>query len=113
MNFKNNKPIHLQIRDYYRDLILNNVLKKGDYLPSVREVALANRINPNTVQRAFSSLTEEGLILSITGKGNIVNYEPNVSKGDGLIKKIKELIDDGYSLEEIQNALERIKNDTN
>ncbi len=67
------KPIYEQIYDEFVKLILLDVLKEGDNLPSVRELALTLQINPNTIQKSYKLLESKKFIKSIKGKGNFVD----------------------------------------
>ncbi len=66
-------PIHKQIAEQLSAFIATGVLKSGDWLPSVRQVATELSINPNTVQRAYSDLEEKGIIVCVKGKGSFVS----------------------------------------
>lgn len=77
-------------------------------MPSVREVALANGVNPNTVQRAFSLLVEEGYLVTIPKKGFFVNKRV-VNREEVLKASIKKLLDDGYSVEELESVINKMK----
>ena len=70
INYRDSKPIYLQIKDNLRRLILTGTLPPGSKLPSVRSLAGTLAINPNTIQRAYRELEAEGYILSIAGKGS-------------------------------------------
>lgn len=106
MELISSKPIFLQIKDYYENLIDTGSLKEGDEIPSVREVALFFKINPNTVQRAFTSMVEDGYLINVPKKGFYVAGK-KVSK-DELIKKwIDQLIDNGISLEELKEYIKK------
>lgn len=72
LDYKNDKPLHEQITQGIKDLIICGVLAPGDQLPSVRELSVSLTVNPNTVQRSYKSLETEGVIYSIRGKGNFV-----------------------------------------
>ncbi|MBQ7985857.1 MAG: GntR family transcriptional regulator [Clostridia bacterium] len=72
LDYKNDKPLHEQITQGIKDLIICGVLASGDQLPSVRELSVDLTVNPNTVQRAYKTLETEGVIYSIRGKGNFV-----------------------------------------
>ena len=54
MELNSSKPIYIQIKEYYEKLIDSGLLKEGQEMPSVREIAIAHGINPNTVQRALT-----------------------------------------------------------
>ena len=70
LNYRDSKPIYEQIKDGFRKLILSDMLSTGEKLPSVRELAPELAINPNTIQRAYRELEQEGFIYSIPGKGS-------------------------------------------
>ena len=65
-------PIYRQIGDGIRGEILCGRYRPGDRIPPVRELALALRINPNTVARAYRELQENGVLESRPGGGNFV-----------------------------------------
>jgi GntR family transcriptional regulator len=54
-----NQPIYRQLRDHVVHMILDGVLKEGDPLPSVRNVAAEYRVNPLTVLKAYQELVDE------------------------------------------------------
>jgi len=54
-------------------MILDSVLKEGDPLPSVRNVAAEYRVNPLTVLKAYQELVDEGLVESRRGLGMFIN----------------------------------------
>ena len=72
----------------------------------MREVSLLIGVNPNTVQRAFSLLIDEGYLSPISGKGNRINKIPNGQENTALRNLIKEIQYQGYSLEDIKKQLE-------
>ena len=67
------QPIYRQLRDRVVAMILDGVLKEGDPLPSVRNVAAEYRVNPLTVLKGYQQLVEEGLVESRRGRGMYVN----------------------------------------
>ena len=71
--WNDNQPIYRQLRDRVVAMILDGVLKEGDPLPSVRNVAADYRVNPLTVLKAYQELVDEGLIESKRGLGMFVN----------------------------------------
>ena len=56
-----------------KELIINGVLSENDKIPSVRELAASLAINPNTIQKAYKDLENEGYIYSQKAKGNFVS----------------------------------------
>lgn len=72
MPIKKNKPIYLQLVDRIKSEVANGILSANDQLPSVREMALQERINPNTVAKAYKELEAEDVIKTVAGKGTFV-----------------------------------------
>ena len=66
------KPIYEQIVAQIKQLIMTDVLKEGDALPSMRTLAKELRISVITTKRAYEELEKEGFIETITGKGSFV-----------------------------------------
>ncbi len=65
-------PVYEQIVCQMERFITSGVLKPGDQLPSVRGLSIELRINPNTIQKAYSELDAHGVIHSVPGKGCFV-----------------------------------------
>ena len=72
LDYRDARPIYVQIMDGFKEQITAGVLRSGDRLPSVREQAAALAINPNTIQRAYRQLEMEGWIATVPGKGCFV-----------------------------------------
>jgi len=66
------QPIYRQLRDRVVDMMLDGVLKEGDPLPSVRNVAAEHRVNPLTVLKAYQELVGEELVETRRGLGMFV-----------------------------------------
>ena len=66
------QPIYRQLRDRVVAMILDDVLKEGDPLPSVRNVAAESRVNPLTVLKAYQELAGEELVETRRGLGMFV-----------------------------------------
>lgn len=66
------QPIYRQLRDRVVAMILDGVLKEGDSLPSVRNVAAEYRVNPLTVLKAYQQLVDEELVEKRRGLGMFV-----------------------------------------
>lgn len=69
----NSSPIYRQLRDRVVAMILEGVLKEGDPLPSVRNVAAEFRLNPLTVLKGYQQLVDEQLVEKRRGRGMFVN----------------------------------------
>ncbi|HEY0159731.1 MAG TPA: GntR family transcriptional regulator [Thermoanaerobaculia bacterium] len=70
--WNDSQPIYRQLRDRVVALILDGVLKEGDPLPSVRNVAAESRINPITVLKSYQQLVDEQLVEMKRGRGMFV-----------------------------------------
>ena len=62
-------PIYRQIVDQVRALVAGGLLREGDLLPSVRQVASDASVNPMTVSKAYSRLETEGVVRRVRGLG--------------------------------------------
>jgi GntR family transcriptional regulator len=71
--WKDGQPIYRQLRDRIVALILDGVLKEGDPLPSVRNVAAEYRVNPLTVLKGYQQLVDEELVEARRGLGMFIN----------------------------------------
>jgi GntR family transcriptional regulator len=69
----NSQPIYRQLRDRVVAMILEGVLKEGDPLPSVRNVAAEFRLNPLTVLKGYQQLVDEQLVEKRRGRGMYVS----------------------------------------
>ena len=72
LDYRDARPIYAQIIDTYRSQIAAGILRNGDRLPSVRDLAGQLAINPNTIQRAYRELEMAGWIATVPGKGCFV-----------------------------------------
>lgn len=72
MEFNENKPIWLQIRDWMCNRIADGEWPDGGRIPSVRDVGMTLQVNPNTVMRAFEAMQREGMIFNRRGVGYFV-----------------------------------------
>jgi GntR family transcriptional regulator len=70
--WNNSQPIYRQLRDRGVHMILDGLLKEGDPLPSVRNVAAEFRVNPLTVLKAYQQLVDEQLVETRRGLGMFV-----------------------------------------
>src|SRR5881394_261731 len=66
------QPIYRQLRDRVVAMILDGVLKEGDPLPSVRNVAAEYRLNPITVLKGYQELVDEQLVETRRGRGMFI-----------------------------------------
>lgn len=71
--WNDSQPIYRQLRDRVVEMILDGVLKEGDPLPSVRNVAAEYRVNPITVLKGYQQLVDEQLVETKRGRGMFIN----------------------------------------
>ena len=95
MNFKDNKPIYIQIAEHICDDVLAGIYRADERIPSVREFAASVEVNANTVVRSYDYLQQSGIIYNKRGLGYFV--------ADGAAKIItdmrrKQILGDELSL---------------
>lgn len=73
VNPKSKQPLYEQLVEQLRRQLILGVVEAGTALPSVRQLATELGLNPNTVQKAYRRMEEEGMILSVPGKGSFVS----------------------------------------
>ena len=98
--FDNERPIYIQLVEMLRKEIVSGKLKVGERLPSVRELALTTRVNPNTMQKALVELENEGLVYTERTNGKFVTNNRE------LIEKIKKELAE----EKVNNFLNDMQN---
>jgi len=72
----NGIPIYIQIRDQILAAIASGMLKPGQRLPTMREVAIALKVDLNTVRHAYDSAQETGAIILVRAQGTYVAEHP-------------------------------------
>ena len=94
LNYRDSRPIYEQIKDGLKKLIVSGAMAADEKLPSVRVLATQLSINPNTIQRAYNELENEGFIYSVPGKGSFAaaSVDSSESKKRELENKIREMI---------------------
>ena len=94
INYRDPRPIYEQVRDGLRTLIVSGALTGDEKLPSVRELASRLAINPNTIQRAYRALEQEGYLCSVPGKGSFVapRAEADTLRREQLLKELDETV---------------------
>ncbi len=98
--FDNERPIYIQLVEMIRIDIVSGKFKKGQKLPSVRELALIMKVNPNTMQKALVELENEKLIYTERTNGKYVTQD------EKLVEKAKKQL----AQEKVNNYLNSMKN---
>ena len=112
--FDSSSPLYMQIADHIRSRIVCGVYAKQEKLPAVRELALEASVNPNTMQRAFTCLENEGLVITAGTMGRFVTDDDRVIQA-AREKMASVLVGDfadkimrlGYSLVEAAGLVEK------
>lgn len=91
LNYRDSKPIYEQIKESIRRMIVMNVIKQDEKLPSVRVLACKYAINPNTIARAYRELEDEGYLYTQSGKATFVADAKNARQSRA--KHLKLLFD--------------------
>lgn len=110
------KPIYLQISDQIKTMILEERLKEGEMLPSMRNLALELRISFMTTKRAYEELERDGFIESYTGKGSFVKAqnaelfrEEQIKTIEGLLSQAGEKANQiGLTLDQLHELLDLV-----
>ncbi|MET3634267.1 GntR family transcriptional regulator [Streptococcus sp. SGI.013] len=111
--FDEKSPIYLQIADRIKLQIISQELVAGDQLPTVRELAELAGVNPNTMQRAFAHLEQDGMVFSNRTAGRYVTENQDLiarerhrvaeAELDAFVSKMGKI---GFSKHEIITELE-------
>lgn len=70
--WKDDRPIYLQLKDQILTMIMDGALMEGEPLPSVRKVAVEYQINPITASKAYAELVDDGLVEKRRGLGMFI-----------------------------------------
>ena len=82
--FTDDKPVYVQLMDYFKVQIVSGELQEGSRLESVRDLAVKARVNPNTMQKALSELERIGLVRTERTAGRFITDDKE------RIKKMKQ-----------------------
>ncbi len=115
VDLEGSAPIYIQIVEQIRHLVATGRLQPGDKLPTIRQLAVDLRVDPNTVAHAYHLLHSEGVIFTQRGRGTFVTQRPD----DARLARIRreklqavmrsallEALSLGYPVDEIRKAFE-------
>ena len=112
-NLDSDRPIYVQLVERLQIQIVSGQYAPGQKLPSVRELAAAAAVNPNTMQKAFAELEGSGLVVTQSTSGRMVTEDSDlirntrkrmaVQKAEQFFSGMKEL---GFAKEEAMALLE-------
>lgn len=116
LDFRSQEPIYVQIARQMKAMVSDGLLKPGDQLPTVRQLAIDLRINFSTVARAYHILDEQRLISTQRGRGTYIwddtsppvdeqaDNQPNGQAARMVNGWIDDGLQHGLSLDEIERA---------
>lgn len=113
LDLQDRRPIYEQITEKFRLLILGGVLPPESRMPSVRQLAMELSINPNTIQRAYVQLEQEGLIYPVKGKGNFIADNEKILKKsqEDYYQELRGIVKKGINMGMKEEAMVYIIND--
>jgi len=82
--FNNRDPVYVQVIRHFKEQIAKGNFEPGQEIPSRRELANKLKINPNTAQRAYKEMEEQGLIFT---EGNLPS---RITKDEQMLKRVRE-----------------------
>ena len=96
INYRDARPIYEQVKDGFKKMITQHLIAEDEKLPSVREIAGTLAINPNTIQRAYRELEQEGYVYTIVGKGSFVAACPVLEPEhrEALLKRLDMVVEE-------------------
>lgn len=114
LDLRHGVPVHQQIHEAVKRAIVGGLLRPGDRFPSVRQLSLELRINPNTAHKVTSALVAEGVLEVHPGIGTVVASRPPASatEREALLEdRLQRLVIEArhlrLSLDDVRDALER------
>lgn len=111
LDYRDKRPIYEQMVEKLERLIVSGGVEQGSKMPSVRALAVDLAVNPNTVQRAYTMLEQEGYLYTVSGRGSFV--APEQEWRDGQLNRVmaewvaitRKARDAGLSQEALQKQL--------
>ncbi len=117
--FQSDRPIYAQLMEQIKRRIITGIYPPGEKMPSVRELAAEASVNPNTMQRAFAQLEQEGLLYTQRTSGRFVTedqqriLEMKTEMADELAKRFLEDMEQlGYNCRQAVEVLERFEEES-
>ena len=93
-------PVYEQLIKQVEDQVLKGIMKEGDKMPSVRSLSMELSTNPNTIQKAYTMLEQQGYIYSAQGRGNFVAESTELidEQKNSVLEQIEQLFKYGKEL---------------
>lgn len=108
-------PIYRQVMDQIKYQVAAGVIKEGDRLPSVRELAASLAVNQNTILKVYNELVRENILIVERGEGTFVSSErPRISPArklkaiEGVLREAAvQALQLGIPIEQVQELIEK------
>lgn len=81
LDYRDKRPIYEQVVEKLEKLIMGGALETDSKMPSVRTMGMDLAVNPNTIQRAYNQLEQEGYLYTVSGRGSFVAPESEWREG--------------------------------
>jgi GntR family transcriptional regulator len=94
IDFRSGKPVYLQLVDQVRYAAASGALRAGEALPSIRPLAEELRLNRNTIAKAYAELENQGILVTLPGKGCFLKDNNSPFKEDVRQKLLLTEIDE-------------------
>lgn len=108
LDYRDKRPIYEQVVEKLERLIISGGLEPLTKMPSVRSLAVELSVNPNTVQRAYAQLEQDGYLYTVSGRGSFVTAE-NEWRENKQSKLLKEWQNITRQAKEAGLAMERLE----
>ncbi len=114
LDYRDKRPIYEQVVEKLERLIVGGGLESNTKMPSVRSLAMELAVNPNTIQRAYAQLEQDGYLYTVSGRGSFVAHESEwrASKEKQLTEKLKSVVQEakeaGMKQEQILNVVAEV-----
>ena len=92
LSYQSGQPIYEQIIEQIKFHVMKEYLKPGDFIPSVRKMALEIGVTPNTVAKAYQELERQGVIQTIPGKGTFIAEKTGSHMDKVQLEKIENTV---------------------
>ncbi len=114
LDYRDKHPIYEQVVEKLEHLIVNGGLEPLTRMPSVRSLAMELSVNPNTIQRAYAQLEQDGYLYTVSGRGSFVTAESDwrESRQGKVLKEWQDITrkarEAGLSRERLSESLSQI-----
>lgn len=120
IDYKSRTPIYEQIIQNIKFLVITGYYKADEQIPSVRQLTSQLGVNPNTIQKAYSELERQGVIYSLSGRGNFISSDTEKlvnSKKIEILGELENVLNEAknhnVSYDDVDNAVKKVYSEVN